>query len=601
MGLMQKAIETYDKMSHWVGKEIEGQETLAPVGHIIANAKIMITIDSDGNFVSANAVDMKIPIPATENSASRTSKAVAPHCLCDKIGYVCFDGSSPDNQKNAVYVSQLEKWANSEFTHPKVKAVLKYVKGGTVKQDLISSDLLKTDESGKIKDGDGVACWTVLGLESPGPVWNDAELQKLYSNFYFSQINQRKKSMCMISGKEVVCTNKNTKGVFPRFNNAKLISSNDDKNFTYLGRFLDYSEAFEIGYEQSQKGHNALRWLVANKGVSIGERVFICWNPDGIQVPKIDLPFLSSEIKPAEPSDYKRQLFETLQLCKNTLTPDKDVIVASFDVTSDKTGRLSITYYSEFKSEDFLDRLKAWDETCCWSNRSGISSPSLFTVAKYAFGIQRSKKEDAPVELDDRIEKRIMQRLIFCRLEKQIFPKDIMLALFNKANNLKIYSEKNQSGLLFTACAVIKKYHHDKYKEELEMSLEKDKKDRSYQFGRLLAGFDKIESDVLGKKKIYRATSALSLQTAFVQRPAYTAKIILDGLKTAYYPRLDPPGRRAYYETMIGEIFENLSQFPEEDYNKPLTETYLLGYYLQKNEMYKKKETKDNTEVDDNE
>lgn len=597
MGLMQKAIETYDKMSHLVGKEIEGKETLAPVGHIITGAKILITIDSDGNFVSANAVDMKIPIPVTEESSGRTSAPVA-HCLCDQIGYVCFDGSSPDNQKNALYVSQLEEWANSEFTHPKVKAVLKYVKGGTVKQDLISSDLLKTDESGKIKNEKDMICWSVLGLDTPGPVWDDTELQGLYSEFYISKINQKEKSLCMISGDETVCTQQNLKGIFSLNGNAKIISANDKTNFTFKGRLLEDSEAFEIGYEQSQKGHNALKWLVANQRVTVGNRAFICWNPDGIQVPKIDLPFLNSEIKPAEPSDYKRQLFETLQLCKNTLTPDKDVIVASFDAAT--TGRLSVTYYNEFKSEDFLDRLEAWDETCCWFNRFGVSSPYLRSIARYAFGTQRSDKENATVELDDRIEKQIMQRLIFCRLEKQIFPKDIMLALFNKANNLKIYSKNNRLGLLFTACAVIKKYHHDKYKEELEMSLEKDRKDRSYQFGRLFAVLDKIESDVLKDRGEDRETSALRLQSVFVQRPAYAAKIILDGLKTAYYPRL-AFGRRAYYETMIGEIFENLSQFPEEDYNKPLTETYLLGYYLQKNEMYKKKETKDNTEVDDNE
>lgn len=74
----------------------------------------------------------------------------------------------------------------------------------------------------------------------------------------------------------------------------------------------------------------------------------------------------------------------------------------------------------------------------------------------------------------------------------------------------------------------------------------------------------------------------------------------MDGLKTAYYPRLSA-GRRAYYEAVIGEIFENLSHFCDDNYNKSLTETYLLGYYLQRNDMYKKKETKENTEVNDNE
>ena len=134
------------------------------------------------------------------------------------------------------------------------------------------------------------------------------------------------------------------------------------------------------------------------------------------------------------------------------------------------------------------------------------------------------------------------------------------------------------------------------------MSLEKDKKDRSYQFGRLLAVFEKIESDALSDKKDenkkIRETSAMRLQSAFVQRPADTSKIIMNNLKNAYYPKLDA-GIRVYYEKIIGEIFEIISEFSA-DFNKPLTPEYLLGYYLQKNEFYKKRETT-YTEVNDNE
>lgn len=595
MGLMQKAIETYDKMSHLVGKEIEGKETLASIGHIITRATIMITIDSDGNFVSAAAVDKKIPIPVTEKSSGRTSKPVA-HCLCDQICYVCHSDS--DDSENRLYIAQLEEWANSEFTHPKVEAVLKYVKGGTVNQDLLASGLLKTDDGIKIKNYKDLICWSVLGLDSPGYVWTDEELQTLYSKFYLSKISEREKSLCMISGEETVCTQQNLRGIFSLNGSAKIISVNQETEFTYKGRFADDRETFEIGYEQSQKGHNALKWVIANQGVTIGKRVFVCWNPDGIKVPQIHLPFLTSESKPAEPTDYKRQLFEALQLCKSTLKPDKDVIVAAFDAAT--KGRLSIAYYSEFKSEDFVERLAYWDETCCWINRFGVSSPYLHSIVKFAFGTQRGDNENARIEIDDRIEKQLMQRLIFCRLEKQIFPKDIMCALFNKSSNLQIYTKSNRSNLLFIACAVIRKYHHDKFKEEWEMSLEKDRNDRSYQFGRLLAVLEKIESDVLKERNEDRETGALRLQSVFVRRPGYAAKIIMDGLKTAYYPRLSA-GRRAYYEAMIGEIFEKLSPFFDDDYNKPLTETYLLGYYLQKNEMYKKKENKEIMEENDNE
>ena len=35
---------------------------------------------------------------------------------------------------------------------------------------------------------------------------------------------------------------------------------------------------------------------------------------------------------------------------------------------------------------------------------------------------------------------------------------------------------------------------------------------------------------------------------------------------------------------------QQLSHFPEPEQNRPLGDTYLLGYYLQRNELYRKKE-----------
>ena len=49
--------------------------------------------------------------------------------------------------------------------------------------------------------------------------------------------------------------------------------------------------------------------------------------------------------------------------------------------------------------------------------------------------------------------------------------------------------------VLFTACAVLRKYKYDWYKEEWSMALEPQKKDVSYQYGRLLAVFEKLERD----------------------------------------------------------------------------------------------------------
>ena len=65
-----------------------------------------------------------------------------------------------------------------------------------------------------------------------------------------------------MSGKVEVLSFLQPKKIRNEGDGAKLISSNDEKNFTFRGRFSDKSQAFSIGYEDSQKAHNALKWSI---------------------------------------------------------------------------------------------------------------------------------------------------------------------------------------------------------------------------------------------------------------------------------------------------------------------------------------------------
>ena len=126
------------------------------------------------------------------------------------------------------------------------------------------------------------------------------------------------------------------------------------------------------------------------------------------------------------------------------------------------------------------------------------------------------------------------------------------------------------------------------------MALETEKKDRSYQYGRLLAVLEKIEKDTYDNEN-NRTTNAMRMQSVFVKRPAYAAKAIIEQLKNAYYPKLSFPAR-TYYDKLIGQIMEVISECNESEFNKPLAETYLLGYYLQQNSLYSKKDNKESEE-----
>ena len=76
MGLLQRAIETYDANARLVGVYPEGHEPLAPVGHLLTSAGIEITLNGQGELLAARKVEKnepKILIPVTENSGGRSS------------------------------------------------------------------------------------------------------------------------------------------------------------------------------------------------------------------------------------------------------------------------------------------------------------------------------------------------------------------------------------------------------------------------------------------------------------------------------------------------------------------------------------------------
>ena len=579
MGLFQSAVETYDAMEKLAGIPVSERVTLAPVGHMTTKAKIEITIDTEGHFVRAQQADNVILFPATEESSGRTSAKVA-HPLCDQLGYI----TPYDSEKYDLYLKQLTDWVSSPYSHVKALAVLKYLQAGSIIANLEQAELIQLDEKGKLKNEKDFVCWRVLTDDAEKTaVWEDKSLMKSYMDYYLSKKALEISEICMISGDKTAVTTQHLKGVVAANGNAKLISSNDSVNYTYRGRFLDEKEAVSIGYESSQKAHNALKWLVANDGVSLGGgRTMICWNPRGKKIPRPHSCLRKRNEEKIVPSAYKVELEKIIWGYKKEFSPSDKAVMAVFDAAT--PGRLSVAYYNELDASDFMDRLRYWDETCCWyDNRWGVESPSLFDLIEFAFGTERNGR----MEADDRIKAQQMQRLISCRIDRQAFPLDVMRRLVQKADNLQIYEKGMRDRLLFVTCAGIRKYRWDQLKEDCRMALEAGKRDRSYQYGRLLAAMEKAEQDTYERDE-KRETNAIRLQTVFVKRPAYAASLIMNQLKQAYYPQLSPRVR-SFYEKLIGDIMSVISDCGEDQYDKPLKETYLLGYYLQKNALYTKK------------
>ena len=595
MGLMTQAYDTYCAMEkQYVGVYGEAKEPLVPVSHQIAKADLEITLDSEGNLLDARQVDPKEAttiIPVTEQSAGRTGDTCCAHPLCDQLRF--FSPRYP--AKYEAYLTQLHRWEGSPYSHPKLSAIAGYVEKGSILEDMSRLGLISLDEKGMPTKEKLLVRWRVeAGTEgNVAACWQDRTLFQAFIDYYAA--GQKSDPVyCMVSGKNALPANQHPKKIINICANAKLISANDTSGFTYRGRFQTDAQTMTMSYEASQKIHSALHWLSANQGVAVGGRTFLCWNPQGIEIPKPQAAFLrGNTANQVKYSDYRKALSETLRGWKETIPADAGAVIAAFDAAT--SGRLALTYYSELPASDFLERLHNWDALCCWNHDPfGIQAPSLYQIANCAFGTVRTSGNQTKLESDDRILRQQVQRLLSCRVDKGKMPADIARAAAAKASNLQIMDTQLRETVLSTACAVLRKYYYDWDREEWNMSLEPEKKDISYQYGRLLAVFEKIERDTYDKDE-QREPNAIRMQSVFAKRPRYASRILWEQLKKAYYPHLKP-WNRVKYDRLIGEIIEQISNLPQAEHEEALKDTYLFGYYLQKKALYTSDKTENSQE-----
>ncbi len=579
MGLLQRAVETYDANASLIGVYRDECEPLAPIGHTLTSANIEITLNQDGIFLTARRVEKnepKILIPVTEKSGGRSSAGAKshPHPLCDQLKYVVAEEN--------YYIPQLETWSQSSFSHPFLVPILNYIKTNTLVSDMERN-------IGTPKEDD-MLCWRIVGFDGEEPAcWKNRNLFRAFTEYYCDQISARDTALCMISGDTVPLALQHPKGIIPINGNAKLISANDSSGFTYRGRFVEDWQASTVGYIASQKAHSALRWLAASQGVRefSGNRIFLCWSPQGIRLPKPVRRFRAADAEPLrQPSDYQQALQSTLMSYRKDkqLKGTETAVLAAFDAAT--TGRLALTYYNEVSLDLFLSRMADWDAHCCWYNGPyGIQAPNLLQIVEGAFGIQRGNF----LEVDDKIQRQHLQRLLDCKVSGGVFPSDILHSLTQRASMPQAYEEKLWRKILFTACSAMQKYRYDTKRGGNEMTWELDRRDRSFQFGRLLAVMERGETDYYAKTQETRQTNAIKFMSEFRQRPWFVFERLNRQLHQAYLNRI-APWQANRYERLVGEIVAILGEFPEEELNKPLEDTYLMGYELQRNSFFTKKE-----------
>lgn len=600
MSWLSMLCEVYDNCQSEVGKKGANGSMLFPIAHSTAEAQVEIFLDKKGNFVRANQVEKQYAttlIPVTEDSASRSS-GISPMPLCDKLCYIAGDYDEyiqPEKSMqsyNGAYIAQLGEWAIKENTPDDVKAVYQYLRKGTVMEDLQNAGAY-----GKESDFVRFIVFPDNPEEETKGVWEKEEIVGSYIAHYLSGLEGG--GIDYVTGEEVVLTGKLPSKIRHTGDKAKLISSNDESGFTFRGRFLDSKQAAGIGYLTGQKAHNALRWLIAKQGYRNDSESIVCFS-NGKAEPPDPCRFSPWEDAQQTP-DTREGLARQVNLAiKGYRTKLKEANVSRIAVMSVDTadgsgqGRLAITYYTEMPSNEFLDNLEKWQQECIWEhryqkNREGkyvqfVGAPLPRDIILAAFGTEQG----AMLELDGKVQKKYIDRVLPCITQRKPFPRDIMLSAVRNAGEPQRYSGYNAQKILTIACALIHKCQIDAGKEVYDMALNKESMDRSYLFGRLLAVADKLEEQVYFKEGMQgRETNARKFWSTYVRKPAKTWAVIYDKL-LPYINRLTG-GSKNFYSLIIEEVMGKLDDTGAFT-NESLSENYLLGYYSQYEALRKKEE-----------
>ncbi|WP_125717353.1 type I-C CRISPR-associated protein Cas8c/Csd1 [Pseudoalteromonas rubra] len=617
MSWLAKLYDTYEQAQQRFA-DAPLDEQIMPISHTPQTAHIHVRLNGEGAFLGAEVLPEKtqIVLPATEKSAGRSSGLCA-HPLADKIQYTAGDYEAFGGIKKPgfdLYLTQLKAWADSEFCKPPLQAILRYVEKRTLVADLVEQGVLHAQDGvlltewsgegdtpallkllpkqqGKIDQGAALVCWSVEQPdELQSKTWLDPELQQSW--VAFDAQNGSSSDVCFVTGKKQTISKKHPAKLRYSGDMAKLISSNDDKGYTFRGRFQDGQQACSVSFEATQKAHNALRWLLRRQGYKTGEQVYLAWAVSGKSVPEPAeqdwLNWMTAMPEVDHTVDLGERYANNLNHYFSGLTGpeqlEKNEQIAMIGVDSATSGRMGILYYRETIAEDFLNQLKQWQLDLGWWQVETytnwiLRAPSLELAIDATFG-EAFKPQDS-------LKRSLVNRLYPCIVEGASIPKDIMLKAFYKTSNRAGHKhELAWRKKLGVTCSLIKGfYKRNKIKSEqkdYEMGLQEDYRSRDYLFGRLLAVAHEIERYALYLSRAERMTTAERYMNRFTNRPNVTWLNISNALQP-YQQRIFAGRGGAFESAYRRKLSEIINMFDIDDFNsdKPLEPEFLLGFHSQ--------------------
>lgn len=635
------------------------------------NNVLQIVLDDEGipNRVDFIEKDVYTIFPVTEDSLNRTSNVFA-HPLCDDMQYL---SKSLNEKKYEHYCEQNEQWLSGVLLElsngadrgveetEDIKAFLKEIRETVLSKDILAlvKELIARQYKVLAQDDTKNQDGTTIEIElKPETKDSKAEIKKIdlsksFITFGKQFVDAQKRNIditeskflhqahiryiqkmqaeqidefdvCDISGQRMYCTGRN-RGLLGK---GKIISVSNNTE-TYRGRFREGSEVVRLGADTSEKIHLMLKFFLEHRDNAQGlynNSTAIIWFSDDI-LNEREFSLSNPISEPLDNSDEEEYEIQTTGdqraiewkkiLRGEKPIPKEEETDFFYFMTINKisNGRIAIQSTRTMPILIFLKNLQHWNKTCSWERRNFNTkeyedkTPRPWDIVRFVYGIE---KDDGKVDcLKDELKSSAFKRLLPAIIDGLSLPKDVGRQIFSNYKN-RIGFRKNWPYLQYMSCALLNKVRQDERKEKRLPMLEKEKQTRDYLYGRLLAVYEKIETDATtvvvsaneksdgaskDKSSSLRITNVEKMWAAFFQAP----ERMLGTLHMKVRPYLDKlksnrTGSYNYYNRLIGEIQTDIRDAETflADKNRALNEDAVFGYYAQNREFYKPRVEREN-------
>jgi CRISPR-associated protein Csd1 len=647
MSLWSSLLETYDEVQNVAGMippdrdgNLDVSKVLLPLHHTTLKTQLCVTLDQNGVLrrIEKDSKDVTIVAPCTEKSMGRSGRKPVPHPLCDQLQYV---DKVYDADKFSLYMHQLNGWKGR---NAKLNAIYRYLSEHSISVDARGYDIDLYNPDGTSTDSDepelneqdaqsrfnkdrklGVR----FSVEVPGDgtphIWEDKAIRELWIAYQSSA----GETIGVDYFGETLYEPADSfpKKIVSADGNAKLISANDNTNFTFRGRFADKSEALRIDKLTSQKIHSTLSWIVGNNGNVTDTQDIVIWavgkDPADVVNPEGDSDELFAQFHGSEKrteseqqaevhcqvdTDYAEKFAKILRGYGDAQTLKKHgrkVVLVIFDAAT--SGRLSVTFYRELDNGKYLDGILRWHIDSAWrlirfindeENNPRpveyIGAPSFDDIVKCAYAVD--ERSSAGYK---RFSKNVKKELIECMFGSNDLPSSLLWSAFHHVTRPMGYSNTSAWSRNFEIACSLWKKHFVQEGTIVTMELDVTRADRDYLYGRLLALADDFESGVLYRQGVLgtRPTNAVKLMSNFVAKPYST----WGNLWKQLAPYMKSSDSKTLYRVkrFQDDVDDVMALFRNGDYDSSdaLSPLFLLGYSSQRRALKQRIAAKKFTEA----